>query len=235
MRTRGTMLFLMCIFCWTGCAESLDDADITPTSPTYDRREAASLGGKTDQGTDYCELAGWYGDGYCDTFCPDPDPDCATASSADWCEEYGFYGDDFCDDFCPEIDPDCLSDDMPYLPAADPAQELIILGCEDLPYDALEVTQLRAEGEILHVEAHYAGGCQPHDFELCWDGVIDELSPPLVAFALSHDSNGETCGEVLRAELRFNLTYFREVIEMGSGKWPMQISVGDRWLFYDPS
>jgi hypothetical protein len=34
--------------------------------------------GKADNGVDYCQLNGWYGDGVCDDFCPKRDPDCAT-------------------------------------------------------------------------------------------------------------------------------------------------------------
>ncbi len=34
--------------------------------------------GKADNGTDYCKQYGWYGDGVCDDFCPQRDPDCAS-------------------------------------------------------------------------------------------------------------------------------------------------------------
>ncbi|MFH1807764.1 MAG: hypothetical protein ABIJ09_03410 [Pseudomonadota bacterium] len=33
-------------------------------------------GSGTDAGSDRCASNGWYGDGECDTFCPQPDPDC---------------------------------------------------------------------------------------------------------------------------------------------------------------
>jgi hypothetical protein len=36
--------------------------------------------GKADWTFDYCEELGWYGDGVCDDFCPEPDPDCVEAS-----------------------------------------------------------------------------------------------------------------------------------------------------------
>ncbi|MCD6498827.1 MAG: hypothetical protein J7M25_11090 [Deltaproteobacteria bacterium] len=35
--------------------------------------------GKADWLYDYCEEMGWYGDGVCDEFCPQPDPDCGGA------------------------------------------------------------------------------------------------------------------------------------------------------------
>ena len=34
------------------------------------------MGGKSDHGTDWCEIFDWYGDGICDDFCVNPDPDC---------------------------------------------------------------------------------------------------------------------------------------------------------------
>jgi len=44
-----------------------------PDGPT--KQEVAT--GKTDDTVDWCEEMGWYGDGVCDSFCHDPDPDCA--------------------------------------------------------------------------------------------------------------------------------------------------------------
>ncbi len=58
-----------------------------------------------DDFIDYCERNGWYGDGECDDFCPRPDPDCD--DFIDWCAENGWYGDGECDLFCPWPDPDC--------------------------------------------------------------------------------------------------------------------------------
>ncbi len=57
-------------------------------------------------GFDECEINGWYDDGVCDEFCPEPDPDCDVFF--DICEINGWYGDGECDDFCPDVDPDCL-------------------------------------------------------------------------------------------------------------------------------
>ncbi|MCH7700203.1 MAG: hypothetical protein IID37_00830 [Planctomycetes bacterium] len=56
---------------------------------------------------DECAEFGFYGDGICDRFCFEPDPDCDEGQFYDVCAESGFYGDGFCDDFCPEPDPDC--------------------------------------------------------------------------------------------------------------------------------
>jgi phosphatidylserine/phosphatidylglycerophosphate/cardiolipin synthase-like enzyme len=51
--------------------------------PTLTKDEVRAMGGKADDGADLCELLGWYGDGVCDDFCPEPDPDCPPAPECD--------------------------------------------------------------------------------------------------------------------------------------------------------
>lgn len=58
-----------------GCGS--DDAGGTnnPGSGDMTKDEARAASSKAD-GTDYCAWFGWYGDGVCDDFCAEPDPDC---------------------------------------------------------------------------------------------------------------------------------------------------------------
>ncbi len=51
-------------------------ASQSPTAPDKDQYRDGN--GKADNGDDVCQLYGWYGDGECDAFCPQRDPDCAT-------------------------------------------------------------------------------------------------------------------------------------------------------------
>lgn len=44
-------------------------------NPGMTKDEARAMG-KADNGEDFCADNNWYGDGECDTFCPQPDPDC---------------------------------------------------------------------------------------------------------------------------------------------------------------
>ncbi|MBH23000.1 MAG: hypothetical protein CMH57_00805 [Myxococcales bacterium] len=65
--------------------------------------------------TDHCAEQGWYGDGFCDEDCAQPDPDCAPPSDdsgpeSDHCAEQGWYGDGVCDEGCAQPDPDCSGD-----------------------------------------------------------------------------------------------------------------------------
>jgi hypothetical protein len=41
------------------------------------KAEARLTGGRDHDGADLCARHAWYGDGECDAFCPEPDPDCA--------------------------------------------------------------------------------------------------------------------------------------------------------------
>ena len=58
-------------------ATACDVEEVRPAEdvPTISKEEAAALGGKAD-GIDFCDWLGWYGDGICDAWCPEPDPDC---------------------------------------------------------------------------------------------------------------------------------------------------------------
>lgn len=72
----------------------------TPDEPRTDASEAsegadlskeearARLAGKADDslGFDICAKSGWYGDGVCDDFCDNPDPDCAPTTPI--CEQF---------------------------------------------------------------------------------------------------------------------------------------------------
>ena len=61
-----------------GCGEN------GPAPLTKDEARALAAGGKAD-GVDLCADTGWYGDGECDTFCGQPDPDCTCAAAGGEC------------------------------------------------------------------------------------------------------------------------------------------------------
>lgn len=94
--------FAVSLLLVSACSASTD-------SPTLDKGALAGAGGKADTdvvnkvcidigagpGCDLCDIAGWYGDGECDTFCFNHDPDCGDVCG-------GWFGvtcaaDEFCD------------------------------------------------------------------------------------------------------------------------------------------
>ena len=65
-----------------GGDNAADDGSDQPGALTKDEARAA---GKADGTEDYCEYFEWYGDGICDDFCLNPDPDCGAGT----CEAAG--------------------------------------------------------------------------------------------------------------------------------------------------
>jgi eight-cysteine-cluster-containing protein len=72
---RHTFLLPACLalVSFAGCA--VDQATEPEPRPSITKEEAKGHGGKGD-GVDWCDWMGWYGDGVCDDWCPEPDPDC---------------------------------------------------------------------------------------------------------------------------------------------------------------
>lgn len=81
------------------------------------KSRAAHLMNSGNADTDYCKTNGWYGDGNCDTFCEDPDPDCGGEAgdkkddgSGEGAGEYDPCADKACGaecQTCPPGDTDC--------------------------------------------------------------------------------------------------------------------------------
>lgn len=70
----------------------------TPDQPTKAEVAQQIAEGKADHGVDWCEVLDWYGDGICDEFCTNPDPDCA--------QTYEPCGGLTCGDLCSLCAPD---------------------------------------------------------------------------------------------------------------------------------
>lgn len=92
MKTLTKLLGLTLVVTLTACGGEPDEPTNEPDAIT--KEEARALGGKSD-GIDWCDYLGWYGDGICDDFCAEPDPDCGPdtcTSDADcpdgYCEHY---------------------------------------------------------------------------------------------------------------------------------------------------
>ncbi|PKN39530.1 MAG: hypothetical protein CVU63_15530 [Deltaproteobacteria bacterium HGW-Deltaproteobacteria-20] len=74
----STSLFALLL---AACSSSTEPSD--SQSGAAMSKDDARAAGKADQGTDYCEEFGWYGDGECDDFCLQPDPDCGQGCEYD--------------------------------------------------------------------------------------------------------------------------------------------------------
>jgi hypothetical protein len=90
-------------------------------------------------------------------------------------------------------------DAYPYLPV-----------CHTTDGDAFTVDSVAVEGDELVVALGYSGGCEAHDFTLCWpDQTFMESHPVQVALELFHDAHHDTCEAWFMEDRRFSLLPLR--------------------------
>jgi hypothetical protein len=76
-------LSILPVFLLVGCAASPDAPEIQkPIDGKADSGEKLCLALNQPATCDVCAIENWYGDGECDTFCAQPDQDCASAGDA---------------------------------------------------------------------------------------------------------------------------------------------------------
>jgi len=86
------------------------DADGGTEGGSLTKEEARARGRTADWARDPCADYGWYGDGVCDTFCPEPDPDCGSSectADADCAAGERCVPGELCYDWCAAGDPSC--------------------------------------------------------------------------------------------------------------------------------
>ena len=103
-----------------GSASSLSDEERQQAKQQVRRQMAASRDDaqpntRLDAGValhhDHCADYGWYADGFCDDWCPRPDPDCRRPGRPVYCDQYVEWPNGWCGrrpgDPCRHQDPDC--------------------------------------------------------------------------------------------------------------------------------
>jgi hypothetical protein len=88
-------------------------------------------------------------------------------------------------------------------------QELHVCRGSD-PRDALRITSLEAAGDSLFVEVAHGGGCEDHEYGLCYEDAWADSLPVQVSLRVLHDANDDGCDAGLQAELTFDLSALRE-------------------------
>lgn len=58
------------------CGGTVEEPPTPEGEQAMTKDQARAQSGKGDHSTDWCEIFEWYGDGICDDFCLQPDPDC---------------------------------------------------------------------------------------------------------------------------------------------------------------
>lgn len=77
---------------------------------------------------------------------------------------------------------------------------------DGFPTDAVKITAVTLEENILKIQVVYQGGCQEHTFELHAEPAFLQSNPPQGILFLSHDSHADTCTENVEKLLSFDLT-----------------------------
>ncbi len=75
----------------------------------------------------------------------------------------------------------------------------------DVQSDSITVKVLALEADQLKLELGHSGGCERHDYALCY-GEFLESSPVQVPLTLIHDSHDDGCEAYLTLEMAFDLS-----------------------------
>lgn len=107
--------------------------------------------------------------------------------------------------------------------------------CSMGPIDELDLESLSVRGDDLSIGIAYGGGCEEHDFRLCWDGTFMETYPVQVDLELIHDAHGDTCMAYVMESVRFSLVPLREawIEAYGTESGSIRIDVGGYSTLYD--
>lgn len=82
----------------------------------------------------------------------------------------------------------------------------------DRTYEAPEgelnykIKNAEINGDILTLNITYSGGCEPHNFELMFNGMFMKSLPRKAGLYLKHESNGDICKKLILLELKYNLS-----------------------------
>ncbi len=69
-----------------------------------------------------------------------------------------------------------------------------------------KVDSLEINNDTLSVFVAYSGGCKEHSWELVTNGMYEKTRPPEITVCLKHISNGDACRQLIRNEVKFNIT-----------------------------
>lgn len=70
------------------------------------------------------------------------------------------------------------------------------------------ISEVVLEGNILKISFSYSGGCEKHEFTLIGLNAISKSLPPSRAIMLYHNSNGDSCRELISDTKEFNISDF---------------------------
>lgn len=94
----------------------------------------------------------------------------------------------------------------------------------------------RIQGDVLTVLVGYSGGCEDHEFRICWpDQSFMESTPVQVGLTLFHNANNDTCEAYISEEIELDLTPLRVAYKdsYGASSGTILIGFNNEQLTYD--
>lgn len=93
-----------------------------------------------------------------------------------------------------------------------------VFPCQDgLERDPVEVTSASIHEDLLMLEVSYGGGCERHDFSLCYEPGLDTSGSPddpiVGQLRLNHNANNDPCGAEASYILHFDLQPYAEYVK----------------------
>lgn len=107
--------------------------------------------------------------------------------------------------------------------------------CEIAHEDGYTLDGLAIAGDTLEITVSYSGGCEEHEFQLCWDGAFMESDPVQARLTLGHDAHGDACEAYLTETLIFGLEPLKQawIDSYGGSTGTIILELGDQSLAYD--
>jgi hypothetical protein len=103
-------------------------------------------------------------------------------------------------------DDDSPDPDGSVLDASPPGDWKATHACRsDDPQDAIDVMSARLEGDLLFVQVAHGGGCEQHEYGLCFAGAWQEEVPVQTTLTVLHDAHGDGCQAFFVSEVSFDL------------------------------
>lgn len=79
--------------------------------------------------------------------------------------------------------------------------------CSAADGDEISVDGASISGDTLSVDVGHGGGCETHEYSICWpDQTFMESEPVQVNLEIYHDANGDMCDAYFTSTLTFDLT-----------------------------
>ena len=102
-----------------------------------------------------------------------------------------------------------------------------------------EVVGHKLDGALLRLDVRYSGGCEEHDFRVCWGGILAPSDPPQIPIEVNHYNHGDSCEALITESLYIDLS---EIDDVAAGGADVSIvlpvgGIGIRSLygfFYEP-